>query len=152
MAHAVVGGDVHRRLGGRGLGEHGVDVGRGRIGDHHRAGLGVDRLDLAHAVVLLHRGGQLVLADAVGAIVRDRCGRGEAGLHAIAPGQAIDIIERQRIADQHAGLDRALQVLGRLLVDRAAIGVDVRGKVDLGLGDVQEAPRLALGARAGFRA
>ena len=55
-------------------------AGAARIGDHHRPGLGVDRLDLADAVVLLDRRGQLVLADAVGPVVGERGDRGEAGL------------------------------------------------------------------------
>ena len=93
VAHAVVGGDVH--VGGveGGVGQHGVDRRRVRIGDHHRPGLGVDRLDLADAVVLLDRRGQFVPADAVGLVVGDRGDRGEPGLHPVAPGQAVDVIE-----------------------------------------------------------
>ena len=76
VAHAVVGGDVDLpRAGGR-LRQQGVDLRRVRVADHHRAGLRVDRLDLAHAVVFLQRRGQLVLADAVGGVVGER---GDAG-------------------------------------------------------------------------
>ena len=110
------------------------------------------RLDLADAVVLFDRRGQLVLADAVGRVVGDRGDRGEAGLHPVAPGQPIDVIEWRGVAHQHAGLDHALQVLGGLGVDRAVVGVGLGIEVDLGLGDMQEAPRLARGALARLRA
>ena len=71
VAYAVVGGDVDRRLFRRGAREQAVDPGRIRIGQHDRAGLRIDRLDLAHAVVFLRRRRQLVLADAVLGIRRD---------------------------------------------------------------------------------
>ena len=45
--------------------EQRVDRRRVRIGEHDRAGLRADRLDLAHPVVLLGRRRQLMLADAV---------------------------------------------------------------------------------------
>ena len=109
VAHAVVGGDVDLRLAGGGLRQHGVDLRRVRVADHHRAGLRIDRLDLAHAVVFLHRRGQLVLADAVGGVVGERGDGGEAGLRAAAPGQPVDVIAGLGVAYQHAAVDHALR-------------------------------------------
>ena len=152
VAHAVVGGDVDVGCARGGARQHGVDLGRGRIGHHHRAGLGVDGLDLADAVVLLQRRGQLVLAHAVRRVVGERGDAGEPGLHAVAPGQPVDVVAGLGVAHEHAGRDHAGEVLGRLGVDGAVIRVDRRIEVDLGLGDVQEAPRLALGALARLRA
>src|SRR5262249_35025067 len=50
------------------------------------------------------------------------------------------------------GFDHAIEVLGRLGVHRLVVGVDLRVEVDLGLGNVQEAVWLALGAFARLRA
>jgi hypothetical protein len=114
--------------------------------------MAVDRLDLAHAVVFLHRRGQLVFADAVAGVIGERGDAGEARLRAVAPGQPVDVIARYCVAHQHAGVDHALEVIGRLGVDRVIVGADRRIEIDFGLGDMQKAPRLALGVLARFRA
>ena len=152
VTNAVVGGDVDVRRAGARFGEQCVDLGRGWIAHHHRSGLGVDRLDLADAIVLLQRCGQLVLADPVGGVVRERRDRRETGLHAAVPGEPVDVIGRLGVADQRAALDHMVKVLPGLGVDRLVVRVDRRGEVDLRLRDVQEAPRLAFGALARLRA
>ena len=128
--------------------QHGVDLRRRRIGEHDRPGLRVDRLDLAHAVVFLGRRGVLVLADAILRISGDRGHRREAGLDVTAPGQPVDVVAGLVVAHEHAGGDHAPQILRRLGVDRAVIGIGRRIEIDLRLGDVQKAPRLAGGALA----
>ena len=80
VAHAVVGGHIDGGVAGGGAREQGVDRGRGRIGEHDRAGLRIHRLDLAHAVVFLRRRRMLVLADAVFRVGGKRSDRREAGL------------------------------------------------------------------------
>ena len=50
MAHAVIGGDIDVGRVCSGARQHGVERGCDGVSDHHRAGLGVDRLDLADAV------------------------------------------------------------------------------------------------------
>ena len=85
----------------------GVDRRRIRVGHHHRAGLRVHRLDLADAVVLLDRRGQLVPPDAVGPVVGDRGDRRKPGLRAPLPGEAIDVIGGRGIADEDALADIA---------------------------------------------
>ena len=155
MAHAAVGGDIDLGRARSGPRHHGVDRRRGRIAHHHRPGLGVDRLDLADAVVLLERGGVLVLADPVGGVIGERGDAGEPGLlkHAsavarIAAAQSVDIIARFRVADHDASRNHAREIFGRLVVDSAIVGVGRRIEINLGLGDMKKAPRLALGARA----
>jgi len=133
VADAVVGGDVDVRAARRGAPQQGDDLRGGRIGDHHRPGLGIDRLDLAHAVVFLDGGRELVLADAVAGVIGDRGGRGEPGLPAVAPGQPVDIVAGRRVAGQHAGRDHAGEIVGGLGVDGAIVRVDARVEVDLGL-------------------
>ena len=80
MAHAVVGGDVDRGLAGRGARQHRVDLAARSGSQHDRAGLRVDRLDLAYPVVFLGRRRQFVLADAVAGVVGKRGDRRETGL------------------------------------------------------------------------
>ena len=155
MADTVLGSDVDVDVGGGGgdAREHGVHVRGGGIAHHHRAGLGVDRLDLADTVVLFHGGRVLVLADSVGRVISNRSDRGKAGLSAVAPGLPVDVVAGLGVADQHAGRDHPVDVLGCLGVDGAIVGINRRVEVDLGLRDVEEAPRLALGplARLGAR-
>ena len=148
MAHAVIGSDVDDRRAGGGALEQGVDRRRRRIGEHHRAGLRVDRLDLAHAVVLLGRRRVLVLADAILRVSGDRGDRREAGFDVAAPGQPVDVVAGLVVANENAGGDHAAQIFRRLGIDRAGIGIGRGIEVDLGLGDVEKAPRLAGGALA----
>ena len=143
MAHAVIGGNVDSRLAGGGARQHGIDLRRRRISQHDRAGLGIDRFDLADAIVFLGDRRQFVLADAIAGVSGDRRHRGKAGLHMTAPSQPVHIVTRLVVAAQDAGADHALQILGGFGIDRGVIGIDRRGQVDLRFGDVQEAPRPA---------
>ena len=148
VAHAVIGGDVERRRGVRSAREHGVDLRRRRIAEHDRAGLRIDRFDLAHAVVFLGRRRVLVPADAIAGVVGERCDRCKPGRNVAAPGHPIDVVAGLGVADQHAGGDHGFKVLGGLGIDRGIVGVGRRIEIDLRLGDVQKTPRLALGALA----
>ena len=150
VAHAVVGCDIDCGSFRSGAGEQRVDRWRLRIGEHDRAGLRVDRLDLAHAVVFLHRRRQLVLADAVLGVGAERGHRGEAGLDAVAPRQPVDVVAGRLVAHEHAGVDHAPKIFAGLRVDRGVMKIDRRIEVDLRLGDVQKAPRLSFGAFAGL--
>ena len=123
-----------------------------RIGQHDGAGLRVYRFDLADAIVLLGERRQFMLADAVCGIGGDRRNRRETRLDVAVPSQAVDIVTGLVVTEQHAGGDHVPQILGGLGVDHAIVGVDCRRKIDLCLGNVQKAPRLALGALARFRA
>ena len=69
MVHAVGGGDVHVGGASGGAREHGVYRWCCGKAHHHRAGFGVDGLDLADAVDFLEGGGVLVLADAVRRVI-----------------------------------------------------------------------------------
>jgi hypothetical protein len=152
VPNAVIGGDVECRRGVRSAREHGVDLRRRRVAEHDRPGLRVDRFDLAHPVVFLGRRGVLVAADAIAGVVGERCHRGEPGRNVAAPGRAVDVIARLGVANEHAGRDHGFEALGGLGIDRAIVGIGRRIEVDLRLGDVQKAPRLALGALARLRA
>ena len=152
VPHAVIGGDVECRIAGRGAREHGVDLRRRRVAEHDRAGLRVDRFDLAHPVVFLGRRGVLVAADAIAGVVGERRDRRKPGRNVAAPGRPVDVVARLGIADEHAGGDHGFEVLGGLGIDRAIVRVGRRIEIDLRLGDVQKAPRLALDALPRLRA
>ena len=148
MAHAVVGSDIDLRRAGRRARQQRIDLRRRRISEHDRTGLRLHGFDLADAIVLLGDGGQLVLADAVFRISRDRRHRRKAGLHMAAPCQPIHVIAGLVVAHEHAGVDHAPQIFAGLGIDRRIVGIDRRRQVDLGLGDMQKAPGLAAGALA----
>jgi hypothetical protein len=81
-----------------------ASAGRCGIGEQHRAGLGVQRLDLAHAVVFLVGARELVLADAVAVVVGHARRSHDAGLHMLAHGQAIGVVAGCVVAQQDAGI------------------------------------------------
>ena len=147
MHDAVVGGDVIQR---RGLGdavEDALEFRVGAIGQQHRSRLRVQRIDLANAIVFLVGAGKLMLAHAVGVVVRDGRRADKTGLHVVTHLQAIDVVARGCVADQNALLDQAREVFRALGVDRRRVGIGVLREIDLRLGDVQEAVGLAFGAR-----
>src|SRR5262249_31654777 len=79
------------------------------------------------------------------------CG-GEPGLDTASPGEPIYVVARIWVADQNAGIDHSLEVLGRLGVDCVMIGIDRRIEIYLRLRNVEEAPGSALRAHARLRA
>ena len=113
VAHPIGGGEVHlgrRRAHPR---QHLVDGLGGPVDQEHGPGLGVQGVDLTHPVVLLHRAGELVLLDAIRVIGRHRGGRHQTGLGVIAHGEAIDVIARGGVADQHPLGEHVVEVLPR---------------------------------------
>ena len=130
----------------RGGGNEGVDFGRGRVDQQHRTGLGVERVDLAHAVVFLVRTGEFVFADAVGVVIGHARGGDQPGLAVLAHDDAVGVVSCRGVARQHAGVNHRLQVFGGLGVDRGRIRVGTWRQVDLRFGNVQKTPRAARGA------
>ncbi len=124
------------------------DLRCGRIRHHDRTGLRVKRFDLAHAVVLFVRLRELVLADAIGVVRRDRRDRDEAGLDVAAHDQAIGVVARLAVSHEHALRDHAPEILRGPGVDLGRIRIGAGRQIDLGLGDMQEAPGLAGRLRA----
>ena len=120
------------------------------VGQEHRPGLGAERIDLPHAIVLLVGAGELVLADAV-CVVIGHAGRSDkARLMVIAHDQPVEVVAGRAVLLQHPFRDHAVEVFLALGVDRRVVGIGASGQIDLGLGDVEEAPGLASGAFAGL--
>ena len=104
VTHAIFAGEIHGgRIGGLARDKF-IERRDGAIRQKHRAGLRVERLDVAHAVVFLVHAGQLVFFDDVGQIFLTACGGDEAGLHMVAHDLPIQIKVRLVIL-----LERALR-------------------------------------------
>ena len=80
MPHAVPGREINLRLAGGLFRDEFVQGTGGRIGQEHRAGLRVQRLDVPHAVVLLVHARQLVFPDDAALVFLATGGGDEAGL------------------------------------------------------------------------
>jgi hypothetical protein len=93
-----------------------------------------------------------VLADAALVVVGHAGGGDEARLLTPAHDQPVEVIARRAVLLQHPFLEHPVEVLLALGVDRRAVGIGAGRQIDLGLGDVQEAPGLAGGAFAGLLA
>jgi len=143
VAHAVVGGYVHLGLAARDDLGHGVDLRKVAVGKKYRTGLGIERVDLAHAVVFLVRTREFVAADTAGLIGRDRGGGDQTHLRVRPHHQAVEVVVRFGVARQHARLQQAVEVLPRLGIHRGIVRVGAGGEVDFGLGNMQETPGLA---------
>ena len=148
MLHAIVGGDIHLRRRLRNLVHDRIHRGGAAIGQKHRAGLGVQRLNLAHAVVFLVGAGEFVLADAVAVVIGNRGRSHDAGLAVRPHHQPVDIIVSPGVALEHAVPEHPVKILPAPGVHRRTVRVGARGQINLGLGDMQKTPRPALCASA----
>jgi hypothetical protein len=96
--HAL-GGECDQALGRRAV----------RVGEQHRPGLRIERLDLAYPVVFLVRPGELVLADAVALVGGDRSSSDQPGLDVLAHDQPIGVVAWVRITAKHPAVDQATE-------------------------------------------
>ena len=150
MADPILGGEIHGRGLGGALGHEGVEGGFGPVGEEHRAGLRIQRLDVAHAVVLLVGPGELMLLDdAVEVFLAARRGD-EAHLRVAAHDLAVEVEGRLAVELQRALADEAGEILRALGIDGVRIQVGAGGQVDLRLADVQEAEGISPGHFPGF--
>ncbi len=121
-----------------GLGDEGVDGVRAPVGQEDGAGLGAQRLDVTHPVVLLVDPGQLVLLDDVVEVVPAGGGGDQTDLDVLAPDLLVDVEVARRVGRDDALPQEAVVVLLALGVDGVGVEVGPGRQVDLGLADVQE--------------
>ena len=117
MAHAIFAGEIHIGFLGDFLGDKFIQCGDGAIGQEHRAGLRVERFNVAHAVVFLVRAGELVLLDDVLQVFLDARGGDEADLRVTAHDLAVKVEARLRVLLERALSDEFGEVLFTLRVD-----------------------------------
>ena len=65
-----------------------------------------------------------------------------------APREPVNVIARLVVADQDARGDHVPEILGRLGINGIVVWIGRGVEIDLGLGHMQKAPRLAVGARS----
>jgi len=152
VADAIVSRGVGVRRAGRQPREQFVNDQCGGIANQDRPGVRAQRLDLAHAVVLLRCLGEFVLANAVGIVISYRCCRHQPRLPVLAHDDAVDVVARRRIANEHARLQHAVEIVRGFRVDLRRVRIGIRRQIDFRLGDVEEAPRFARSARSRFSA
>ena len=138
MANAVRSREVVHRLALGQASHEGIDLGTRTVGQKDRSGVGVKRIDVTRAIVLLHPPGVLVLLDQVCLVFVDAGPRDNAGLDMVAHDLSVEIVGRSILAQEHAPVDKALQIVSPPGVDLRRIEVDSRLEVDLGLDNVQE--------------
>ena len=151
VAYAV-GDDIGYWLAIRRCSDQCINDGGLRVGQQHRAGLCVERFDLANAIVFLVRAREFVLADAVGVVIGDRGGSNEPGLHMLPHDHPVGVEAWRRVAHQHASRDHVVQVCRGTGIDLGRVRVNVCRQVDLGLRNVQKTPRLVGGSLTCFGA
>jgi hypothetical protein len=150
VADAVGGGEVH---GGRVLGEAvdvGVDFRIGAVGEEDGAGLGVERFDVADAVVLLVGPGELVFADDAVDVFLATGGGDAADLGMGSHDLPVEVVAGLGVLVDGAVLEEALEVLGALRVNGGRIGVCALREVDLRFAHAEEAEGVAGGDGGGF--
>ena len=116
----------------------------------HRTGLCIQRLDLPDAVVFLVGTCEFMLADPIAVVGSDRGSSHQSELGVFAHRQTIRVIAWMRVAAENAAINQALKVLGRPGIYFGRKVIDVRRKINLGLGDMQEGQRLAVRRSARF--
>ena len=150
MAHAVIGGEIVLRRRIEIFLHHFVHHRVLPVGEKDRAGLCIEGIDLAYAVVFLIRARELVATNTVAIVLRHGGHRHQAHLGAAVHDQPVEIIDRFLVPPEHPLVDEALKILGAPGIDRLVIRIGARRQVDLRLGDVQKTPRTPLGTRAGL--
>ena len=156
VAEAVFLGNevIDRLLGGHRRHDF-VDAGHGGVGEEDRLHVGVGDTHVFHAVLLLVLTGQLVFLDdfvdvvlAVGAghdaVLPFRVGGSR--VHALG----VDVELLLLVLHQPAVILEAVVVFHHLEIHLEGVFVGADGQVDFGLGDVQQAVRVALALLAGL--
>jgi len=150
VADAVRGGEINfRRLRGLAADEF-VQRGPGAINQEDGAGLGIERFNVAHTVVLLIGPGQLVLLDFAIEVILATCGGDDPDLAVAAHDLAIKVKTRIGRLLKMALAHEPRKILLRLGINGGRIRVGSLGQVNLGLADVEKTQRLALGLAAGL--
>ncbi len=97
----------HQRRAGRRRVHERAQLGVRAVREQHGARLRVQRIDVAHAVVLFVGPRELVTADPVRRVGRDGRGQRDAGLHAALHLDPIDVVAGLGVAHEHARCRRA---------------------------------------------
>jgi hypothetical protein len=139
-----IGGDEIGVGGLRGLGGGQiVDLLSGARGEEDGAGLGVENLDVANAVVLFVRPGEFVFFDDSVQIILTASRGDQTGLPVLSHDLAVEVKERLRVLLQRPVGDEPGKVFAPFGVHLRRVGIDLVGQIDFRLADVEEAEGFA---------
>ena len=93
------------------------------VGQEYRAGLRIERIDLADPIILFLRARVLMLAYIITVICSDRGTSNQPGLLVITHGNAIGVITICRVAKQHALINHALKIFRAFSIYRSIVGI-----------------------------
>jgi len=144
---AVFRGEVVDRFPAGGVGDEAVDLRAVAVSQKDRTGLCRQRHHVARAVVLLVPPRALVLPHDVGVVLVEGERGGDAGLFVAVGPEPVQVEGRLRLPRQGALAGQPVEVFGGAEVDPFGVRVGSFGEVDLGPGDVEEAPRVSGGQR-----
>ena len=139
VSNAVRGRKVVQGRTRAGGGHDGVDLGVVLVGEEGGAGVGMQRLDVPRAVILLVLARLLVLLEYSGKVVLRVERRDDAGLRVIAHHLAIGVERGSVVLHESAAGTEAVESLLRLGVGLGRGTVSPVRHVDLGTGNVEEA-------------
>ena len=98
---------VRRLCCGESLNQH-IDLGSRLVGQKNRSGIGVERIHVAGAVVLLDPPRILMLFDQAGLVLVDTGARNKTGLHVVPHALPVEIERRTRLVKKDAVILEAL--------------------------------------------
>ena len=145
VPHAVGGGEIHIRHFLQTAVHKRINAYRRAVREEHRPRLRRQRLDVAHAVVLLVHARQLVLLDGAGEIFFTARHGHDADLRMRAHHLPVEIKTRRAILPQCALRDELLQIFFPARIHWRGVEIGAGRQINLGFADVQEAERIAGG-------
>ncbi len=139
VAHAILGGEINGGCFGSFAGDKSIQLFGRAIGQKHRAGLGIQGFNVAHAVVFFVGPGEFVLLDDVGQIFLAARRRHQPHLGMTAHDLTVEIKRRLGILLKRRLADQFLKVFQAFGVNGRGIQINARGQINLRLADMQKA-------------
>jgi hypothetical protein len=145
MPHAIGRGEIHVRLLRDFLGDEFVQRRLRAIREEHRAGLGIERLDMAHAIVFLIGARELVFFDNPAQIFLAARDRNKPDLGMFTHDLPVQIKTRRGVLPQCALRDECLEIFFAPGVNFWRINIRAGRQIDFRFADVQKAEGIASG-------
>ena len=122
-----------------------VNLPPGAVREHHRAGVGIQSVDVARAIVFLVRLGELMLLDETFSVLLDAGTGNDPPLGVIPHGELVHVETGFSVPEEDTFFEQFPQVLGAFPIDLVAVrvyfGVEIYFRTD----NVEERVRIAFG-------
>ena len=145
MTHPIAGGEVDLRRLSRLSGDELIQRRVGGIDEEHRAGLGIEGLNVPDTVIFLVWPGELVLANDAFQVILATGSRHQPGLAVRAHHLAVKVEIRLGVWPECALGDELLEILPPPGIDRRRVNVRAGRQIDLWLANMEKAQRIAGG-------